>query len=42
MKITITTLLFTVGNMNINACQNIFYEKFGKYKKGISFAAINN
>jgi len=42
MKITISTLLFTVGNMNINACQNIFYEKFSKYKKEITFVAINN
>jgi len=33
MKITITTLLFTVGNMNINACQNIFYETLANIKK---------
>jgi len=33
MKITISTSLFTVGNMYINACQSIFVKSFANIKK---------
>jgi len=33
MEITIGTRLFTVGNMDINACQNIFVKSFANIKK---------
>jgi hypothetical protein len=33
MEITIRTCLLTVGNMDVNTCQNIFVKSFANIKK---------